>query len=225
MIRAILFDAGDILYSKPGRKNSLDEFLMSRGYEASSHPDPIAKALRLSAHAGEISEHLFFKKLMDHYGVTNPQDVEEGVQLLHREQRKVVFFDGVADTLSELKSLGFKLGIVTNTYNSKEEKHRWFASIGIDQLWDSYANSCDLKVIKPDPQIYLAALDPINVLPKDAAFVGHAKTEIEGAKALVMTKIRFNPDPNCVESDFLAKKFSDLLNLSCIIEAKKAPKG
>ena len=61
MIRAILFDAGDILYSKPGRKNSLDEFLMSRGYEASSHPDPIAKALRLSAHAGEISEHLFFK--------------------------------------------------------------------------------------------------------------------------------------------------------------------
>ena len=114
-----------------------------------------------------------------------------------------------------------KLGIVTNTYNSKEEKHRWFASIGIDQLWDSYANSCDLRVIKPDPKIYLAALDPINVFPSDAAFVGHAKTEIEGAKALGMTTIRFNPDPNCVESDFLAKKFSDLLNLPCIIEAKK----
>ena len=134
MIRAILFDAGDILYSKPGRKKSLDEFLMSRGYEASSNPDPIAKALRLSAHAGEISERSFFEKLMDHYGVTNPQHVEEGIQLLHREQRNVVFFDGVADTLFQLKSSGFKLGIVTNTYNSKEEKHRWFASIGIDQL-------------------------------------------------------------------------------------------
>ena len=221
MIRAILFDAGDILYSKPGRKKSLDEFLMSRGYEASSSPDPIAKALRLSAHAGEISERSFFEKLMDHYGVTNPQHLEEGIQLLHREQRNVVFFDGVADTLFELKSSGFKLGIVTNTYNSKEEKHRWFASIGIDQLWDSYANSCDLRVIKPDPKIYLAALDPINVFPSDAAFVGHAKNEIEGAKALGMTTIRFNPDPNCVESDFLAKRFSDLLNLPCIIEAKK----
>ena len=221
MIRAILFDAGDILYSKPGRKKSLDEFLISRGYEASTHPDPLVKALRLSAHAGEISEHLFFEKLMSHYGVTDPKDVADGIKLLHQEQRKVVFFDGVAETLSQLKTSGFKLGIVTNTYNSKDEKYRWFASIGIHKLWDSYANSCDLKVIKPDPKIYLAELDPINVLPSDAAFVGHAKNEIDGAKGLGMTTIRFNPDADCVDSDFLAKKFSDLLTLSCIVEAKE----
>ena len=81
------------------------------------------------------------------------------------------------------------------------------------------------NALAPDPKIYLPALDPINVFPSDAAFVGHAKTEIEGAKALGMTTIRFNPDPNCVESDFLAKKFSDLLNLPCIIGSNKELKG
>ena len=46
------------------------------------------------------------------------------------------------------------------------------------------------NALAPDPKIYLPALDPINVFPSDAAFVGHAKTEIEGAKALGMTTIR-----------------------------------
>ena len=77
------------------------------------------------------------------------------------------------------------------------------------------------NALAPDPKIYLPALDPINVFPSDAAFVGHAKTEIEGAKALGMTTMCFNPDPNCVESGFLTKKFSDLRNLPCIIEANK----
>lgn len=221
MIHAILFDAGDILYSKPGRAGAVDAFLTSRGYAAPKDPDPVAKAMRLDAHAGKITEREFFAKLMAHYGVNDPQDVEDGIELLHAEQRKVVFFDGVPETLFELKKLGFKLGIVTNTYNSKQEKYRWFAPIGIDTVWDSYANSCDLKVIKPDPAIYMAALDPIDVAPDNAAFVGHAKKELDGAKALNMTTIRFNPDPDCVEADFTADKFKDILKLSCVVESAK----
>ena len=131
--------------------------------------------MRLKAHAGQMTELEFFERLMAHHGVNHPKDVEDGIELLHAEQRKVIFFDGVADTLFELKRQGFKLGIVTNTYNSRQEKYKWFAALGIDQVWDTYANSCDLKIIKPDPAIYMAALDPIGVSPQNAAFVGHAK--------------------------------------------------
>ena len=46
------------------------------------------------------------------------------------------------------------------------------------------------NALAPDPKIYLPALDSINVFPWDAAFVGHAKTEIEGGEALGMTTIR-----------------------------------
>jgi HAD superfamily hydrolase (TIGR01509 family) len=219
MIHAILFDAGDILYSKPSRQQAFDAFLLSRGYAASKNPDPIAKEMRLKAHAGQMSELEFFERLMAHHGVNHPTDVEDGIKLLHAEQRKVVFFDGVADTLFELKRQGFKLGIVTNTYNSQQEKYKWFAPLGIDKVWDTYANSCDLKIIKPDPAIYMAALDPIGVHPQNAAFVGHAKKELDGAKALDITTIRFNPDPDCVEADFTANSFRDILDLSCIVES------
>ena len=86
-------------------------------------------------------------------------------------------------------------------------------------MWDTYANSCDLKIIKPDPAIYMAALDPIGVHPQNAAFVGHAKKELDGAKALDITTIRFNPDPDCLEADFTANSFRDILDLSCIVES------
>ncbi|MEO3431473.1 HAD-IA family hydrolase [Pelagibius sp. CAU 1746] len=222
-ISAILFDAGDVLYSKPRRAAALAIFLEERGIPAPVNDDPAVKKLRLDAHAGKMTEQEFFERLLAHYGVTDPKDVAEGIELLHRQQRDVDFFEGVPETLHELKRNGFKLGIVTNTYNSKAEKFRWFRPLGIDTVWDSYANSCDLKVIKPEPEIYLAALEPLGLAPEQAAFVGHAQRELDGAKALGMTTIMFNPDPDCVEADHSIGSFSDLLNLPGLTGETGAP--
>ena len=218
-ISTILFDAGDILYSKPHREGAVAAFLVERGLEAPKKPDPVAKKIRLDAHAGMFSENELFERLLAHHCVTDPQDMADGVALLYAQQRDIVFFDGVPETLHELKRRGFKLGIVTNTYNSQAEKYEWFSAVGIDTVWDSYANSCDLKVIKPDAAIYLAALDPLGVAPADAAFVGHAQIELDGAKAIGMTTIMFNPDPDCVKADHKIGPFSDLLNVPEIVAA------
>ncbi|MBC8158907.1 MAG: HAD hydrolase-like protein [Alphaproteobacteria bacterium] len=218
-ISTILFDAGDILYSKPHREGAVAAFLVERGFEAPKKPDPVAKKMRLEAHAGTLNEHEFFERLLAHYGVTDPKDIVDGVSLLHAQQRDIVFFDGVPETLHELKRRGFKLGIVTNTYNSKAQKYEWFHAVGIDTVWDSYANSCDLRVIKPDAAIYLAALEPLGVDPVDGAFVGHAQIELDGAKAIGMTTIMFNPDPDCIKADHKIELFSDLLNVPDIVAA------
>jgi len=112
-----------------------------------------------------------------------------------------------------LKQNGFFLGIVTNTFNRTTEKLEWFKRIGIDQVWDSFATSCELGVIKPDPQIYLAALDPLGVPPEKTAFVGHAQRELDGAKALGMKTIAFNRDDPSVTADVISDQFSGLLPL------------
>ena len=52
-----------------------------------------------------------------------------------------------------------------------------------------------------------------NESPENAAFVGHAKIEIDGAKAIGLTTIIFNPDPDCKEADFKIEKFNDLLKI------------
>ena len=157
-------------------------------------PASNSKELRVEAHAGRLSEEEYYRRLLAHFGLKDPDDIAGGIDLLTRVNREVEFFEGVAETLHDLKKSGFRLGIVTNTFNSKTEKLEWFRRIGIDQLWDSYANSCDLQLVKPDPEIYLAALEPLGISPANAAFVGHAQKELDGAKALGMTTIRFNGD-------------------------------
>jgi len=209
-ISTILFDAGDILYSKPRRKAAIAKFLTDRGYAAPAAKDPEARAMRLKAHGGQIGVQDFLEWMMAHYGVTDSKDVAEGVALMIEQQRDVEFFDGVADTLHDLKRHGFKLGVVTNTFEPPSEKAKWFATIGIDGIWDSYADSCVLGVVKPEPAIYLAALTPLGVAPENAIFVGHAQYEIDGAKALGMTTVRFNPDPDCTTADYTIERFSDL---------------
>jgi|TARA_B110000305_G_scaffold36953_1_gene37191 HAD superfamily hydrolase (TIGR01509 family) len=212
-ISTILFDAGDILYSKPRRKHNISKFLTDRGYSPPKVKDPVERAMRLKAHAGKIGVTEFMEWLMEHYGVSDLQTIEDGVAMLKSQQNDVTFFDGVGSTLHELKRRGFKLGVVTNTFNPPSEKNIWFKTIGIDGIWDSYADSCELGVVKPDAAIYLAALEPLGVEPHNAIFVGHAQYEIDGAKALGMTTVRFNPDLDCLSSDYQVENFKDLLGI------------
>ena len=223
-ILAVLFDAGDILYNKPRRKVAIEKFLKDRGYPIPLSNDPIAKEMRLRAHAGKIEVDAFMEWLMLHYGVSKKQDIADGIKLLRAQQSDVSFFEGVPETLHELKRRGFKLGIVTNTFNPPSEKMLWFKSVGIDQVWDSYADSCELGIVKPAPEIYMAALDPLNINPQEAIFVGHAQNELDGAKAIGMTTVRFNSDLDCKNSDLHVSAFSDLLELAPL-SSEAAPLG
>ena len=218
-ISAILFDAGDILYSKPRRRPAIAKFLTDRGHSAPALKDPIESQMRSKAHAGEIDVETFMTWLMGHYGVTDPNEVADGVKLLRAQQSDVSFFEGVPETLHELKRRGFKLGIVTNTFNPPAEKMVWFKTVGIEDVWDSYADSCVLGVVKPDPRIFRAALDPIGIRPENAAFVGHSQSELDGAKAVGLTTIIFNPDADCTSADYFTSEFHDLLSLPPILGA------
>jgi FMN phosphatase YigB (HAD superfamily) len=53
----------------------------------------------------------------------------------------------------------------------------------------------------------------LGVEPHNAIFVGHAQYEIDGAKALGMTTVRFNPDLDCLSSDYQVENFKDLLGI------------
>jgi HAD superfamily hydrolase (TIGR01509 family) len=211
--KAVLFDAGDVLYHRPRRGKGLAAFLAQHGLSSATPDGRRLADLKRRAHAGEITRETYQDTVLELHGVSNPALKLDGRSIMDEEQRDIEFFEGVPETLKRLKAAGLRLGVVTNTYDATADKLEWFRRAGIDSVWDGFATSCELKVCKPDARIYLAALNPLGVQSKEAAFVGHAAVELQGAKALGMTTIAFNRDDERVRGDHVISSFTELLPL------------
>jgi HAD superfamily hydrolase (TIGR01509 family) len=211
-IRAILFDAGDILYYRNERKDLFLRFLAELGLGAGEDHKSETDALTQLAFCGSISRDEFLNAYLRIFGVTAPDQLKRGKQILEQENNKVVFFEGVKETLAALKEQGYLLGIITDTANSVHTKLSWFERGGFGHLWDSIISSWELGIRKPDPRIYQAALDQCGLAAGQAIFVGHKRSELVGARAVGMKTIAFNYDQG-VEADYFIERFADLTNV------------
>jgi putative hydrolase of the HAD superfamily len=95
---------------------------------------------------------------------------------------------------------GYMLGIVTDTANPVHAKLSWFERGGFGHVWDSIISSKELGTRKPDPKIYHAALQQLGLTPDQAVFVGHKASELDGARAIGMKTIAFNPDRDAAQT-------------------------
>jgi putative hydrolase of the HAD superfamily len=217
-LRAILFDAGDILYFRPNKGRRLNAFLGELGLDPAKPSLADKQALKTRAFCKEISQDAYREGLLKLYGVRGQEQIERGKQVLEEEDNAVQFFDGVKDTLIALREQGFFLGIITDTAQPASVKLRWFDRAGIAHVWDTVISSCDLGVSKPDPRIYHAALRQLSVRPDEAVFVGHKISELDGANAVGMTTVAFNYDAGA-RADFYIEHLGELLALPIISDS------
>lgn len=211
-VRALLFDAGDILYYRPKRGTKFTEFLSDLGLDASACHTAEREKLVQMAYRGQINQDQYRQAILSLYGVCDPRQVERGKQILADEDNSVQFFDGVRQTLLDLKRQGYLLGIVTDTANPIHVKLGWFEQGGFEHVWDSIISSQEIGVRKPDPAIYRAAMQQLGVTSDQTAFVGHKLSELDGARAVGIKTIAFNYDENA-QADYYIKQFSELLKL------------
>jgi len=84
--------------------------------------------------------------------------------------------------LDELRAAGVRLAIVSNAASHSE---RLLDRFGFRCRVNATAMSWSVGVLKPDPQIYRAALDALGVPPGQAAYVGDGGDgELRGARRL-----------------------------------------
>ena len=87
---------------------------------------------------------------------------------------------GAVETLRELRSRGYRLGLITVCSGDVPEV--WPETPFAD-LFDSTVFSCSVGLRKPDPRIYRIACDQLGVAPGEAIFVGDgANDELAGAE-------------------------------------------
>ena len=211
-IKAILFDAADILYFRPNKGKWLQAFFDEFGLSKQHVPSDQKKTLKTKAFQQEISIDEYYTELLKLYGVQDEEQIEAGKAALKKESDDIKIFDGVKDTLIGLKERGFLLGIVTDTVLPTYKKLLWFENAGFGHVWDAIVSSRDVGVRKPDPRIYQAALRQLGSTSDQVVFVGHHPAEIRGATNVGLRTIAFNYEEG-VNADVYIENFSELLSL------------
>lgn len=210
--RAIFFDAGDILYHRPRRGQHLARALESVSLTSNQVSDSEQKSMKDRAMIGEISKQDYMEFRLRCMGIEDEAHLELATAALLKESDDVAFFDGARETLAELKQRGYQLGIITDTYHTKATKLEWLRRNRIDHVWDVFVSSCEEGVRKPNPAIYQAALDLLDLRPSEAAFVGHKQSELNGARAVGLKTVAFNYEAEA-EADHFIEQFNELLTL------------
>ena len=101
----------------------------------------------------------------------------------HASDRTVLYPD-VPETLTRLKTSGFRLGICTN--KPERATHKVLALLGLDHLFDAVIGGDTLPVRKPDPAHPTAALKRLGATPEVACMVGDNEHDAHSAKGVGM---------------------------------------
>jgi putative hydrolase of the HAD superfamily len=109
----------------------------------------------------------------------------------------------VTDAVRAVRAHGLRTAIVTN--NIREYGDAWRSRLAIDELFDLVVDSCEEGVRKPDPAIYLTALERLGVAdPGRAVFLDDFAGNIDAARGVGMYGILVGPDPRAALDELAA---------------------
>ncbi len=214
-IKGIFFDAADVFYYRLVSTNTFAlNLLKQEGYatELSVENQMRQQALRSQADSGRLGPDEYWAQFLLMHGVAAPEERRTLVARINDYSNNVLPISGGRQALAGLKQRGFVLGIVTDTMYPLEWKMRWLDQVGVAEFIDVVACSTVLGAHKPDPAMYLNALQQAHLAPSEAAFVGHDAGELEGARQVGLATVAVNYDPGA-KADYYARSLVDLLDV------------
>ncbi len=125
---------------------------------------------------------------------------DTALQLLAKiQQHKWEFkvYDDTLSTLQELKKRGLIIGLVSNVVKDMEPT---YTELGIQPYLDFKVTSSEVGCDKPQPEIFMAALEKAKVKPEESIFVGDQyHLDIVGArgvgiKAVLIDRNDYSPE-------------------------------
>lgn len=169
----------------------------------------------------------FLERLCEHLGAPSPSPFA-AAELYHRFGRAEAWevYPEVSATLTALARLGLRLAVVGNW---DERLPPLLDDLGLGRRFDAVVYSAAVGIEKPDPRIFLHALERLGVAPEDAVHVGDsAREDVEGALAAGMEALHLvRPGaPSLIHPDAGRSSRGDLADLSPLpdlIEISRAP--
>jgi epoxide hydrolase-like predicted phosphatase len=118
---------------------------------------------------------------------------------------RLVVHDVVVERVRALRAEGYRTGLVTN--NVKEASAQWRALVPVGELFEVIVDSSEVGMRKPNPAIFLHALELLGgVAPEAAVFLDDAAGNVAGAQRAGLHGILVDaadPDPALAELDVI----------------------
>jgi putative hydrolase of the HAD superfamily len=136
----------------------------------------------------------------------------------------VVPFDDTLSVLEQLKSDGYKVGLITNAMQPMWMRDVELSAYGILDYLDVRLTSGDVGFMKPHPHIYWRALELLDVQPEEAVFVGdRPANDIAGANEAGLISVLMSPhhlerELNGVRPNYTICNLTELLPILAQLE-------
>jgi putative hydrolase of the HAD superfamily len=195
-LKSIIFDLDETLTDRRATIDLFIERLIARYFPDTDEDTQlmIAKRFKEADHNGYRDKQEVYQMLVERLQWVNPPTADEYLSFFRKEIPLCIQpMDQLFPLLRELKSKGLKLGIITNgTVQVQEGK---ISQLGICEYIDSIVISEEAGFKKPDPAIYMKALDRLKVLPSETWYVGdHPHNDIIGASQCGIKPIWYTRD-------------------------------
>ena len=104
-------------------------------------------------------------------------------------ERPIQAIDGSYALVEELKNLGYGLYLLSN---ASYRQHDYWPLLPCSRFFDGTLISADVKLVKPQPEIYRLLFEKFSLKPEECFFVDDSPPNVEGALYCGMPGAVFN---------------------------------
>jgi putative hydrolase of the HAD superfamily len=182
VIKGVLFDLDGTLYDR----DALAQILFEQQYRAFTSELRGISRERFLRDVHEMDQHGHGDKASGYARLVRSWQLDDALALQLLEHFLTTYVglcvpsEETANTLSQLRARGLKLGVITNGQGPLQR--RKLAALALADSFDVILVSGEEGVRKPDAEIFRRALGQLGVAAGDAMFVGdHPVADVEGA--------------------------------------------
>ena len=99
--------------------------------------------------------------------------------------------EGMEELIAELKEKGYGIYLLSN---ASYRQHEYWPRIPASRFFDGTLISADVKLVKPQPEIYRLLCETFSLIPDECVFIDDAINNAEGAFLCGMHPIVFHDD-------------------------------
>jgi putative hydrolase of the HAD superfamily len=189
MIQAVLFDLFGTLVDSDLYISPYSDLMLSM--DLNDDERTVARLLYLTTPLDTVEEAAGLLEQRLPGRRVSPEAIRQAESDFSRHEESFAWMDGAREVLRELRQEGYRLGLVSNLTTPYKRTSR---RLGIEELVDQLAYSCDVGAIKPARALFEAALGPLGVPSHQAVMVGDTyEADILGARRAGLKAILVDP--------------------------------